>query len=235
MKKILKILCIRCSLNVKADILTAILESDSDLIDSRDEDGLTPLSFAASIGYDIGVNHMLTRFASSTQLAYIKNEDGSFPIHSACSASCTSSLKVILKHHPDTIEMLNSQGQNVLHVAAKSGNAGAAGYLFRKADIKRLINEQDVEGNTPLHLASINSHPKIVSLFIHDSRVDLKILNYKGFTALDAAEDHMAAIPSLQEVWPAFKCRWIYLHTFSLYLKLLTSLNIFSVIPISSG
>ncbi|CAL9233133.1 unnamed protein product [Arabidopsis halleri] len=143
------------------DILTAVLESDSDLVESRDADGRTPLAFAASIGYDIGVQHMLTRFASSTQVAYIKNEDGSFPIHSACISSCTLALKVILKHHPDTIEMLNSQGQNVLHVAAESGNARAVGYLLRKSDIKRLINEQDIEGNTPLHLASINSHPKV--------------------------------------------------------------------------
>lgn len=96
--------------------------------------------------------------------------------------------------------MLNSKGQNVLHVAAENGNAGAVAYLLRKADIKRLINEQDVEGNTPLHLASINSHPKVVSLFIHDNRVDLKVLNHKGFTTLDAAEEYMAAIPSLQQV-----------------------------------
>ncbi|CAB77834.1 hypothetical protein [Arabidopsis thaliana] len=101
------------------DILTAVLESDSDLVESRDEDGRTPLATAASIGYDIGVQHMLTRFASSTQ------------------------------------------GQNVLHVAAKSGNARAVGYLLRKSDVKRLINEQDIEGNTPLHLASSNSHPKV--------------------------------------------------------------------------
>ncbi|KAL0846291.1 hypothetical protein Bca101_019537 [Brassica carinata] len=187
------------------DVLRAILESDSDLVDSRDEDGRTPLAFAASIGYDIGVEHMLTRSGSSTQIAYIKNEDGSFPIHSACIASRNSALKVILKHHPDTIEMLNSQGQNVLHVAAENGNAGAVGYLLRKADIRWLINEQDVEGNTPLHLASINSHPKVVSPFIDDSRVDLKVLNHKGFTTLDAAEEYMAAIPSLQQwlIWVA--------------------------------
>ncbi|CAN6969859.1 unnamed protein product [Brassica rapa subsp. trilocularis] len=190
------------------DVLRAVLESDSDLVDSRDEDGRTPLAFAASIGYDIGVEHMLTRFGSSTQIAYIESEDGSFPIHSACVASRktrNAALKVILKHHPDTIEMLNSKGQNVLHVAAENGNAGAVGYLLRKADVKRLINEQDLEGNTPLHLASINSHPKVVSLFIHDSRVDLKVLNHKGSTALDAAEEYMAAIPSLQQwlIWVA--------------------------------
>ncbi|CAA7047020.1 unnamed protein product [Microthlaspi erraticum] len=187
------------------DILTAILESDSDLVDSRDENGRTPLAFAASIGYDIGVQHMLTRFASSTQIAYVNNEDGSYPIHSACVASHTSALKVILKHHPDTIEMLNSQGQNVLHIAAESGNARAVSYLLRKTEIKRLINEQDVQGNTPLHLASMTTNPKVVSLFIQDNRVDLKVLNNKGLTTLDAAEEHMAAIPSLQQwlIWVA--------------------------------
>ncbi|CDY21967.1 BnaC09g00730D [Brassica napus] len=197
------------------DVLRAILESDSDLVDSRDEYGRTPLAFAASIGYDIGVEHMLTRFGSSTQIAYIKSEDGSFPIHSACAASRktrNAALKVILKHHPDTIEMLNSQGQNVLHVAAENGNAGAVGYLLRKADVKRLINEQDLEGNTPLHLASINSHPKVVSLFIHDSRVELKVLNHKGFTTLDAAEEYMAAIPSLQQmIGPSPDISWKWL------------------------
>lgn len=189
-----------------ADILTAILESDSDLVGTRDEDGRTPLALAASIGYDIGVNHMLTNYANSPQIAYIKNDDGSFPIHSACIASHISALKRILEHHPDTIEMINSQGQNVLHVAAESGNARAVRYLLRRDDINKLINEQDIEGNTPLHLASINTHPKVVSLLIHDNRVDLKVLNYKGFTSLDSAEKHMAVIPSLQQVlaYPPF-------------------------------
>lgn len=51
------------------DVLRAILESDSDLVDSRDEDGRTPLAFAASTGYDIGMEHMLARCGSSTQIA----------------------------------------------------------------------------------------------------------------------------------------------------------------------
>lgn len=36
---------------MKADILTAVLESDSDLVDSMDEGEKTPLAFAASIAY----------------------------------------------------------------------------------------------------------------------------------------------------------------------------------------
>ncbi|KAJ0016920.1 hypothetical protein Pint_11790 [Pistacia integerrima] len=54
-----------------------------------------------------------------------------------------------------------------------------------------LINQRDKDGNTPLHLAVINWHPKIVSALTWDERVDMTLVNNARMTAFDAAKNHM--------------------------------------------
>jgi hypothetical protein len=103
-------------------------------------------------------------------------------------------LEEILKHCPEAIELLDRDGQNILHLAAKYGKLKVIKFILsccKDKNKKKLINEQDVNGNTPLHLATINWHPKVVSMFTWDHRVDLKKRNYIGFTALDVAEENI--------------------------------------------
>ncbi|CAB77831.1 hypothetical protein [Arabidopsis thaliana] len=125
---------------------------------------------------------------------YVSDDDGSFPIHMAVKYGYVKILKAILKRCPDALELLDRENQNVLHVAAKNGKIEVLKFILRCCKDKnkeKLINEEDANGNTPLHLATKNWHPKVVSMLTWDNRVDLKTLNHDGVTALDIAEKNM--------------------------------------------
>ncbi|KAG7553097.1 Ankyrin repeat [Arabidopsis thaliana x Arabidopsis arenosa] len=174
----------------RKDILEAILSEDASLINFRDE-GRTCFSFGASLGYYEGFCYLLDKALDSV---YVSDDDGSFPIHMAVKYGHVKILKAILKRCPDALELLDRDNQNVLHVAAKNGKLEVLKFILRWCKDKnkeKLINEEDANGNTPLHLATKNWHPKVVSMLTWDNRVDLKTLNHNGFTALDVAEENM--------------------------------------------
>jgi ankyrin repeat protein len=174
----------------RKDILDALLSKDASLINLRDE-GRTSLSFGASIGYYQGFSYL---FDKNRDKVYVSDDDGLFPTHMAAKYGHVQILEEILKHCPEAIELLDRDGQNILHLAAKYGKLKVIKFILsccKDKNKKKLINEQDVNGNTPLHLATINWHPKVVSMFTWDHRVDLKKRNYIGFTALDVAEENI--------------------------------------------
>ena len=73
-------------------------------------------------------------------------------------------------------------------------------YMLKMPEIEMLINEKDEDGNTSSHLASKGRHPKVVSILTWDKRVDLKLLNEEGKTALDIAGKYSGKVPSFREV-----------------------------------
>lgn len=172
------------------DILAAILDKDATLINLRHE-GRTCVSFAASIGYYEGICFLLDK---DLDKVYVSDDDGSFPVHMAAKYGQVQILEEILKRCPEALELLDRNGQNIFHVAAKNGKLKIIKFIlkcYKDENLDKLINEQNVDGNTPLHLAAKNWHPKVVSMLTWDNRVDLKKINYNGFTALDFAEENM--------------------------------------------
>ncbi|XP_056849939.1 protein ACCELERATED CELL DEATH 6-like isoform X2 [Raphanus sativus] len=168
------------------DVLEVILSEDPGLVNERDEKGRTCLSVGASVGFYKGVYKLLDH---STSTVFECNDDGSFPIHIAVEKGHVDVVKEIIKRCPDSVEQLNRDGQNVLHIAAKSGKAASflMGYIKRLGGTKNhLIKEQDVNGNTPLHLATINWRPR--TCFAMTNSKILNIQNKDGLRPLDIAE-----------------------------------------------
>lgn len=181
-----------------AAILNLLLVPNrQNLFNARDEEKRSVLSYAASVGYDDGVQRLLQAFEN---IAYVKDPDGFFPIHSACRRGHLGALQAILQSCPDTIELLNLQGQNVLHVAAECGKTEVVKYILRNEQYANLINQKDHTGNTPLHLATVFWYPMIVHILTKDERVNVGEQNKLGFTALDAAEECMDLNPTFREV-----------------------------------
>ncbi|XP_030930992.1 protein ACCELERATED CELL DEATH 6-like [Quercus lobata] len=171
-----------------ADILDLILKKKPDWIHLRDEEGRTPLHWAASIGYLEGVRLLLGRNAS---IATERDKNGLFPIHIASAKGHVHLIQELLQYWPNSRELLNHNGQNILHVAATTGELNVVNYILKTPGLESLINDTDKDGNTPLHLATMHWHPKLVSAFTWDKKVDLTLINSEGLTALDIAECSM--------------------------------------------
>uniref|UniRef100_A0A5B6ZQU5 PGG domain-containing protein n=1 Tax=Davidia involucrata TaxID=16924 RepID=A0A5B6ZQU5_DAVIN len=161
-----------------------------------DEKGRTPLSFAASIGFLDGVRYFLNK---TFKAAYTRDQNGFFPIHWASIRGHVNIIKVFLQRCPDSLELLNKQDQNILHVAAEIGKANVVLYILQMPEFEMLLNEKDVDGNTPLHLATEGGHPRVVSILAWNKRVKLELTNNKGLTAMDVALNYPQPTPSFKQ------------------------------------
>ncbi|KAE9457627.1 hypothetical protein C3L33_10465, partial [Rhododendron williamsianum] len=132
------------------------------------------LKHQTPLGFLEGVKFLLSNFCAA---AYQRDIYGLFPIHTASSEGHVDIIQGMLQHCPDSRELLTLQGQNIFHVAAKSGNGKAVSSMLKIAELEKLLNEKDDEGNMPLHVATICGHPRIVRALIWDERVDLELVN----------------------------------------------------------
>ncbi|EOA20152.1 hypothetical protein CARUB_v10000444mg [Capsella rubella] len=161
------------------------------MLNTRGNEGRTCLSYGASIGNYKGVCKLLDL---STRSVYVCNDDGSFPIHIAVETGHMDIVKELIRRCPDSKYLLNKQGQNIVHIEAKYGRtrSGLLGYIAaREMKKKHLTVEQDVDGNTPLHIATINWRPFTVFFLLFSNSHKTKwryTRNNSGLTALDIAE-----------------------------------------------
>ncbi|KAL3714914.1 hypothetical protein ACJRO7_006765 [Eucalyptus globulus] len=168
------------------DLLKESIDRLPKLLHVRDEDGGTPMHAAASIGNEDAIDLLLEE---NPYLALETDKNGSYPIHIACETGHLSTIERLLWNTwPDLAEIKNKKGQNILHVAAKAGDIAAVRLLIHCTTIfKKLINSKDVDGNTPLHLASMHNHCEVMSSLTKAKVIDLGLRNNDGLTALDVA------------------------------------------------
>ncbi|KAL8254269.1 hypothetical protein R6Q59_032490 [Mikania micrantha] len=163
------------------------------------------LHLAASQGVPDFVKYLLDMFNMDVLR---HDKEGFCPIHLASKNGHLQVTIELLQRYPDAREFLSERHQNVLHVAAENGKVNIVQNILKTEWAEFLLNEKDKDGNTPLHLATKNWHPKVVSVLTWAPRVDLKQVNHEGLTALEVAEKYM-------EVMAPFKKRltWIALRS----------------------
>uniref|UniRef100_A0A7C9ENL1 PGG domain-containing protein n=1 Tax=Opuntia streptacantha TaxID=393608 RepID=A0A7C9ENL1_OPUST len=186
--------------------LSVMLKEYREVTKSYDGKGRRPLSYAAYTGFLEGVKYLLSDELRLKNIAFGPDEDGAFPIHSACSGGNVQVVKKLLNHSHNMMCLLNGKQQSILHVAADSGRAEVVNYILGRPDSECLINMKDEDGNTPLHLASKGKHAKVVYALTWDVRVNLYLQNNEQETALDVAE-YNGQVPSFEErlTWLALR------------------------------
>ncbi|RXI04383.1 hypothetical protein DVH24_038657 [Malus domestica] len=174
--------------DTNSDLLETILRkmNSADLINSTDQGWMSPLTLAAYMDNFVAVRILLQEF-----LADKGDENQLLPIHVASKKGHCRVVEEFLNHCPDLRESRDHEGRNILHLAAMYGRVDVVRYIIGKRDLQVLSKQRDQSGNTPLHIAVQNCHPKIVkilSLFDAYERGNLNSLNDAGETALDLAE-----------------------------------------------
>ncbi|KAH7840741.1 hypothetical protein Vadar_020978 [Vaccinium darrowii] len=162
-----------------------ILVWNKDLIKKVDTYGWTPLHSAAWIGNEKGVKQLL-KADESVVYNSTTNKDGlETALHIATATGHVTVMEELLSNNPDCWEVVNSKGQNVLHIAIDMEVQSAITFIRSKPWLRHLINQKDNEGNTPLHLL-ISSDCEADWLWKHN-RADKHAFNNKNMTPINLA------------------------------------------------
>lgn len=166
------------------DITEMILDKKPNSVRPQDATKSTPLHFAAANG-DIRMVQLLLQ--SDSKAAYIRDEDGYSTIHVAANAGHLKIIDQVLEYCPDSMGLQNNTGRNFFHVAVEKKNLEMVKYVLRSPWLTELVNAQDDEGNTPLHLAVISRNEKMVQVLLSCASVNASVMNNSGRTPVDLA------------------------------------------------
>lgn len=162
-----------------------MLSKYAKLLEVPDKEGNSALHYAAKTNNSRMTSMLLEKDYS---LAYKQNSNQRrCPLHVAIEYGSLEAVKELLKQRPDTCEMVDIKGRNVFHIAVTSHRVNVLKWLLQWLP-GDLVNQQDRDGNTPLHLATGLRLVEQVSLLLRDPRVDPCITNIEGDTAFSINE-----------------------------------------------
>ncbi|XP_078150751.1 protein ACCELERATED CELL DEATH 6-like [Carex rostrata] len=167
-------------------ITRTLLEWNKSLATKVDDSKSTPLHYAASVG-NLETVKLLLGDGEIKKAAYMPDKNGLFPIHTAAVCGEALIINELIEQFPDSDELLDTQGRNMLHLAILSRKGDTIARMGHNHTFLRMLNARDYQGNTPLHLASERRQYYIVRFLISMKVVYSSIMNRNGLTPVDLA------------------------------------------------
>ncbi|KAJ1276867.1 hypothetical protein BS78_05G249000 [Paspalum vaginatum] len=149
----------------------------------------SPLHFASSDGDCSIIEEILTHAPHS---AYMQDRDGLSALHAAALMGNGPAVKLLLKFCPGTADIRDNHGRSFLHAASLRGQSSVVSHVTKNPMLENILNKQDREGNTALHLAVQAGEYNVVSKLLSSGKVQVHIMNNEGHTPYDLIENTTA-------------------------------------------
>ncbi|XP_062230083.1 protein ACCELERATED CELL DEATH 6-like [Phragmites australis] len=125
---------------------------------------------------------------SDPSSAFQPDIDGLFPLHVAASAGNLVAVIILLTECAGCAGLLDSQGRTFLHTAVEKKRSTIVKFVCMRPDFKSILNVQDNQGNTALHLAILGGDLGIFQALIKNRHVRLNLPNEEGNTPMDLSK-----------------------------------------------
>ncbi|KAL8137032.1 hypothetical protein V2J09_003033 [Rumex salicifolius] len=192
---------------------TPLIKANPELLKKADDYGKTPLHYAAELGKPKLVKKLLEGNQSA---AFMYDNQGYTPLLRAVDTGHGLCAHYILKYCPASIDLRHATNQKTAFHLAKLPTrlplSGCLHYTLEKCmrkhnkEMRRLINETDAEGNTPLHCAVLESDQDKALLLLSTRGVNPSIRNDQDKTPADLCRELLTADPKKRAMWIAFLC-----------------------------
>ncbi|KAL5717853.1 hypothetical protein ACHQM5_010814 [Ranunculus cassubicifolius] len=170
-----------------------LIEADPEFEYGLNDDGETPLMMAIRKSYEgndptaVRIRDLLMEHRTS-QRERRKKEQNWTTLQKAASKGYIDALKELIHSSPEQIAAVNDKKQNFVHLAAKYGQTEIIRFILEEADVSScVLNAQDIDGNTPLHIAALSGHRTVTECLLYDTRVLKEKINNKGQNIIDVA------------------------------------------------
>ncbi|CAL5093320.1 unnamed protein product [Urochloa decumbens] len=182
-------------LRITNAVTMKLLEWNKSLIAQVDKHGSTPLHFASSLRHnhrDIRIfNRIAQVFKANPAALYQADNSGLFPLHVAASIGARSTIEFFLQEFPDSAGLRNAKGRTFLHVAVEKRRWEIVSFVCQTPSVEWILNMQDKNGNTALHLAIKRNMLKTCYALLGNKKVLLNLSNVKGHTPLDLSRRNL--------------------------------------------
>ncbi|KAJ3674595.1 hypothetical protein LUZ60_005211 [Juncus effusus] len=164
-----------------ADITKILMEQRSELANRKDKSDFTAIHYAVIWNKVKMVKVMLEHYPS---LAYTRGESSPL-ILKAAKFGHVYVAKELMKHCPDVLYARSRNMRwNALHQAVEEKHEKFVEFILNTPQLLRLINQSDIHGDTPLHIASRKCSPRIIRALLAHKALNIGALNKHGKTAL---------------------------------------------------
>ncbi|WJX87948.1 hypothetical protein P8452_70082 [Trifolium repens] len=158
------------------------------------QQGYSPIHLAMQNGHMT----MVTRFVNmNKELVSVQGRDGVTPLHFAIEIDEVDLFANFIFSCPESIEHLTVKRETALHIAVKNQRYEALQILVgwlntneqrgAKELEKKILNQEDEEGNTILHISVLSTYLRGVQLLVK-TNINLNTKNLEDKTAFDMAE-----------------------------------------------
>jgi ankyrin repeat protein len=185
-------LCLSCEYGQTPDA-TILADHGAD-VNSRDNDGWSPLSLAAVSGHT-AIVEMLLKQGGVDVYSRAANW-GRSPLSWAAANGHTATVELLLTHGVDS-DPCDNNGRSPLSWAARSGHTATVELLLKQGGVD--VDSRDKKGLSSLSWAAVNGHTAIVELLLKQGGVDLDSRDNDGRSPLSwaAVNGHTAIVELL--------------------------------------